>query len=125
MRTRYAGTLVLLTVLTACADELISGPGNIGGDFEVDAGPGIQPAYAWSAGPAFTIVVVRTAEPTVVVWRVADPNNNDIRSPLTHGTTPAGTFETVSRERTLTRGIEYRVTVTLPDGRNGFREFKP
>lgn len=125
MSSRWIFALIFAAFGAGCTDVLPSGPGGSGGDFEVGAGPGTQPVYTWSAGPAFSVTVVRTANPSVVVWRLADPNNNDIRSPLRHGDRPEGAFETVSRERTLTRGIEYRVTISLQDGRSGFREFTP
>lgn len=125
MRSRILCSLALAATLAACSDDIISGPGGSGGDFAISVSGGTQPIYSWSAGAAFTVAVVRTADPTVVVWRVADPNNNDIRSPLTHGTVPAGVFETASRERVLTRGVTYRVTITLPDGRSAYRDFTP
>lgn len=125
MRSGMTTALALAALLTACTDDLLSGPGNLGGDFDIGAGSGTQPAYSWSAGPAFTVVVVRTADPTVVVWRIADPDNSDIRSPVTHGVVPGGALETSVRERTLTRGVNYRVTITLADGRSGYREFTP
>ena len=125
MRPGIAGVLALAAVLAACTDDIFSGPTDSGGAFEISVSGGTQPVYSWSAGAAFTVAVVRAADRTVVVWRVADPINSDIRSPLSHGTVPSGAFETVSRERTLSRGIRYRVTITLADGRSAFREFTP
>lgn len=118
--------VVIGAALAGCTDVLPSGPGGSGGDFTVSAGSGTQPSYTWSAGPAFSVAVARTANPSVVVWRVADLDNGGvIRSPLRHGDRPGGATETISRERTLTRGVEYRVTITLPDGRRGYRDFTP
>jgi len=124
MRSRIFGFVALATLLTACTDD-ISGPGGSGGDFTISVGSGTTPSYGWSAGPAFSLDVVRTSNASVVVWRIADPINNNIQSPVTHGTRPSGAIETTSTERTLTAGVQYRVTVTLADGRQAYREFTP
>ncbi|MGD8276697.1 MAG: hypothetical protein PVH00_01670 [Gemmatimonadota bacterium] len=124
MRSRVFAILALAGVLTACTDD-VSGPGGSGGDFTISVGGGTHPSYSWSAGPAFTIDVVRTSNPSVVVWRVADPSTMNIQSPVTHGTKPSNALETTSSERTLSVGVEYRVTVTLADGRQAYREFTP
>ena len=124
MRSAVFGILAVAVVLTACTDDL-AGPGQSGGDFDLGVGSGTNPSYSWSVGPAFALDVVRTSNPSVVVWRIADPINNNINSPVTHGTKPAAVLETTSSERTLTAGVQYRVTVTLADGRQAYREFTP
>jgi hypothetical protein len=125
LRSGTLGTLALAATLAACTDDILTGPGGSGGDFAITVSGGVQPIYSWSVGAAFTVAVTRAADPAAVAWRVADPNNNNIRSPLTHGTVPSGAFETATRERTLARGVTYRVTITLPDGRSAFRDFTP
>ena len=124
MRSTVLGFVALAALLTACSDD-VSGPGGSGGDFTVTVGSGTTPSYSWPTGPAFSVDVVRTSNTSVVVWRIADPVNNSIESPVTQGTRPAGAIETTSSERTLTTGVQYRVTVTLPDGRQAYREFTP
>ena len=124
MRARVFAFVALAALLTACTDD-ISGPGGSGGDFTLTVGSGTTPSYSWSTGPAFSLDVVRTSNQSVVVWRIADPINNAIQSPVTQGTRPSGALETTSTERVLTAGVQYRVTVTLPDGRQAYREFTP
>lgn len=124
MRSRLLGFLALATVLAACTND-VAGPGQSGGDFDIGVSSGTHPSYSWSAGPAFTVDVVRTSNPSVVVWRIADPINSNIQSPVTHGTKPSGAIETTSSERTLSAGVRYRVTVTLKDGGQAYREFTP
>ncbi len=124
VRQLVAGLSIL--ALAGCSDVILDGIGGSGGDFSISVGAGTDPVYTWSAGRAFSIDVVRTANQSVVVWRITDPNNSNITSPVRHGTVPAGALESVGTERTLTRGVEYRVTITLADGRTkAFRDFRP
>jgi hypothetical protein len=46
-------------------------------------------------------------------------------SPVRQGTVPQGALESANSERTLAAGVEYRVTITLPDGRSAFQDFRP
>gem|GEM_PF-1424424 len=104
--------------------------GNEGGEgsgnqFTVTVSSGVNPTYSWNGGSAFSVSVVRTSAQTTIVWNVTDPLNNNIESPVTHGTVPAGALETFSVEKTLTAGVEYRVSVVLPDKSFGFTDFTP
>ena len=110
----------------ACTDDLLSGPGNSGGDFAIDVGSGTTPLYSWSAGPAFSIDVVRTSNQTQVVWRITDPTDpRNIASPVRHGTVPSGSIESSALERVLTPGVQYRVTITLANQQSAFQDFTP
>jgi len=126
---RRSGPLVLAALAVAlggCTDDLLSGPGNSGGDFAISVGGGTTPLYSWSAGPAFSIDVVRTSNQTQVVWRITDPTEpRNIGSPVRHGTVPAGAIESSALERVLTPGIRYRVTITLANQQSAFQDFTP
>ncbi len=111
-------------LLTACTD-LMDALNGSGGDFSITVGGSMQPNYTWTTGAAFSVDVVRTSNETVVVWRVADPNNQNIQSPVTQGVVPSGALETASAERVLTAGVQYRVTIHLADGRSAYQDFKP
>ncbi|MFQ5652983.1 MAG: hypothetical protein ACE5IY_23895 [bacterium] len=103
-----------------------AGSGGSGGaDFTVNVSSGTTPEYSWSAGKAFSVSVVRTSAPTTIVWGLATPGQDNIASPAAHGATPAGAIQTSASETTLTEGVEYRVSVSLLDGKTGFTEFTP
>jgi len=125
MRLILATFIGMVFGLTGCTDAILDGIGGSGGDFSISIDAGISPLYSWGAGPAFSLDVVRTANQSIVVWRITNPNTRNITSPVRHGTVPTGALESVGTERTLTRGIEYRATITLADGRSAFRDFRP
>jgi len=114
-----------LMITTSCTGDLLDGGDGSGGDFAVSVSGGTQPTYSWSAGPAFEVSLVRTADQTVVVWRVSDVVNRDIRSPVRQGVVPQGATETAASERVLTAGVTYRVSIRLADGSSAFQEFRP
>jgi hypothetical protein len=118
-------TLALALALAGCTDDITGGDNGSGGDFAITVGSGATPTYTWASGPAFSIDVVRTSNETVVVWRVADPNNRAIQSPARHGTVPQGAIELVGIERVLTPGVQYRVTIRLADNSSAFQDFRP
>jgi len=122
------GILVLVFALfTACGDDNnpAGGGGNGGGAFTVSVGGGTTPDYSWTVGNAFSLSVVRTSDPTTIVWGLASPGQNAIASPNTHGVTPTGLIPTSQTELTLTSGVTYRVSVSRLDGSTGFTEFTP
>ena len=126
----YKQIISILTILTflflGCADD--SNPAdsnNGGGDFTVTVGSGTSPQYSWSAGDAFSVSVVRTGAPTTIVWGIATPGQSNIASPATHGVTPIGAIPTAQTEIALTAGVEYRVSVSLLDGKTGYTDFTP
>jgi hypothetical protein len=121
---RFAFFLVLL-LAAGCSDELLNGGDGSGGEFAISVSGGTQPTYSWSSGPALSVDVVRTSNQTVVVWRVADTTNRDIRSPVRQGVVPAGALELAAIERVLTLGVQYRVTIRLADGRSAYQDFRP
>jgi len=114
-----------LPLVLGCSDELLNGGNGSGGDFAVSVSGGTQPDYSWSSGPALSVDVVRTSNQTVVVWRVADTTNRDIRSPVRQGVVPSGALELAALERVLTVGVQYRVTIRLADGRTAYQDFRP
>ena len=129
---RVLGLLMLSVLLLAGCDKSSTEPDDnnnntVNGDFTVTVGPGTTPQYSWNAGNAFSVSVVRTATPTTIVWGIATPGQGNIASPATHGATPGGAVPTAigTVETTLTSGVEYRVSVTLLDGKTGWTEFTP
>jgi hypothetical protein len=125
MRSKILPAIALALVAVAGCSDLPLGEGGSGGDFAVTVGCGTQPLYTWPSGLAFSIDVVRASYETVSVWRVANPNTSNIGSPLRHGTVPSGAVELVGTEKTLTAGVQYKVTITLADQRQAFQTFRP
>lgn len=91
----------------------------------ITIGSGTRPQYTWGGGNVFSVSIVRTANQTVVVWGLATPGQNGVASPITKGTAPTGSVETAVTERTLTAGVQYRVSISRLDGTTGFKEFTP
>jgi hypothetical protein len=85
----------------------------------------MQPQYSWDGGNVTSLSIVRTSAPTVVVWGLSTPGTNGIASASRHGTVPTGAVETATTEKTLTAGVQYRVTATRLDGTTGFKDFTP
>lgn len=122
---RISGFVLAAAMLVAgCTDDITNGGNGSGGDFAISVGSGTTPLYTWSAGPAFSLAVVRTSNQTNVVWRVTSTAGN-MASPVRQGTVPQGALESANSERTLTAGVQYRVSITLPDGRSAFQDFRP
>jgi len=114
-------TALAAGAVLACEDAGL-GPNGSGGDFTISVGSGLNPTYSWSAGPAFEVSVFR-ANGVTPAWVVADPLNEAIQSPVTHGTVPGNATELVDNETTLESGVRYEVTVKLANGDEAFREF--
>lgn len=125
MRRFTITTLAVAALLGGCTDEILNGDNGSGGDFAISVSGGTRPNYSWTAGPAFEIAVARTSNLSVVVWRVADVNDQAIASPVRHGVVPAGAIETVASERVLSPGVQYRVSIRLADGSSAYRDFIP
>jgi hypothetical protein len=109
---------------TACTGDILNGGNGSGGDFAISVGSGTTPLYSWSTGPAFSVAVVRTSNQSNVVWRVTSTAGT-MDSPVRQGTVPQGALESADDERTLSTGVQYRVSVTLPDGRSAYQDFRP
>ncbi len=126
---RRFGTLILAAALFLGCKDSTSPDGNQGGkSFEVTVTNGTRPTYTWPGGSAHSLSVMRTSDPTVIVWGLVGPAplTTALTSPVVHGTIPAGgVLPSSTEERVLTAGVEYRVSVTLHDGRTGWTEFTP
>ncbi|MBZ0267308.1 hypothetical protein K8I85_04085 [bacterium] len=127
------GALAMSALLLAgCGDDGDDGmtgtTGNTGGtgNIAVTVGGGTTPTYSWAGGGVFSVTVVRTADPVTPVWGIVTPGADNITSPATHGTVPAGAVTTAMTENALTAGVEYRVTVSRINGTDfGYTDFTP
>jgi hypothetical protein len=125
--TRLAAIAATAAIFAGCTDIYGNDDGNGNGDFTVSVSTGTQPNYSWNGGPAFRVDVVPVANPLVPVWAIASPNPNTltISSPLRHGNVPTGMILLVNDEPTLRAGVNYRVTITLPDNSRASTNFRP
>ena len=112
-------------VIAGCTSTSNAPAGPASDAIAVTASTGIAPAYAWTGTTAVTVNVVRTSAPTTAVWGVASMVSRSIPSGSQHGVVPPGATETAWAERALTKGVTYRVTVSLADGKTGFVDFTP
>lgn len=111
--------------LLACGSDDPAGPVDDNGDFDITVSSGTRPTYTWPAGGAFSVSVVRTTAPGTIVWGMADPVNKNVGSPVTHGSLKGSAIESAASEKTLSAGVEYRVSITLGDGKTGWKSFTP
>lgn len=130
--TVLAGLLAIGLTLVGCDDSDDGGTlgGGSGGSpsITISVSGGTTPQYTWSDGDVFSLSVVRTSDPTTIVWGLATPGSDGVVSGATHGTTPTGVVPTVlpgDEEPTLTPGVEYRVSASRTDSTFGFTDFTP
>ncbi len=120
----YVASLLLgILVLFACSENPADSGNETGGDFEVKVSSGTTPTYTWTVGDAFSVSVVRTDAPTVIVWGIATPGRDGIASGVTHGTVPTGAFPSSETEKVLESGVSYRVSVSQISGKTGWTDF--
>ncbi len=120
-------SVTILLLINGCKKDA-SNPVDTGsGDSQIaiTIGSGTKPQYSWSGGNVFSLSIMRTANPTTVVWGLATPGQNGVASPVTNGTAPTGSIETAVTEQTLTAGVQYRISISRLDGTTGFKEFTP
>ena len=95
-----------------------------GGDFAITVSGDIAPDYSWQDTNASRLTVVRTSD-GLQFWRIdATAGAGGFASPVSHGIVPAGATESVESQ-ILASGVEYRVEITLLDGRTGRETFVP
>ncbi|MEJ5261862.1 MAG: hypothetical protein WHT45_04215 [Ignavibacterium sp.] len=125
-----SGTLMIVLLVAGCSkdENNPTDAGSGGNAISITVSAGTTPQYSWSGGNVYSISIVRTSNPGTIVWGLASPGQNAITSPVTHGTgaslVPLIT-ETATTERTLTSGVQYRVTISRLDGTTGWKEFTP
>jgi hypothetical protein len=112
-------------VVAACGEPNDASTGPSGGTVVVVASTGTTPIYSWTGPLAVSLNVVRTSAPSVAIWGISSPLQRNIASGAQQGVVPPGATETASIERTLSTGVQYRVTVALADGTSGSVDFTP
>jgi hypothetical protein len=140
VRNRIAWAFVLASasflILAGCGSNDSNPAGNnnsggtTGGDIAITVGSGTNPTYTWAGVGVFTVSVTRVSDQGTVVWQiVSSMGQDDITSPVTHGTVPATALATFTTETTLTAGVEYAVTVGRTTATSttgfGYKTFTP
>lgn len=120
--TRVLLVLALLTATACGGDNPFGVVVDEGGDFVVTVTGDGNATYDWEGGNARILVALRASD-GVQLWRIdAVSGGEGFAGPVTHGFVPVGTTETVDSE-VLASGVEYRVEITLMDGRTSSATF--
>lgn len=114
--------LALLTVTACGGDNPFGVVVDEGGDFAVTVTGDTNATYDWEGGNARILVVLRVSD-GVQRWRIdAVSGGEGFAGPVQHGFVPAPANETVESE-ILESGVQYRVEITLMDGRTSSATF--
>lgn len=116
---RSAPVLLVLVLLigTACGGDNPFGVVlDEGDDFVITVAGTTSATYDWEEGNGSLLVVLRDSD-GVRLWRIdAVTGSGGFSAPVTHGFVPTNATEEVQSE-SLESGVQYRVEVTLIDGR--------
>jgi hypothetical protein len=124
---KFALTLALGLTATGCGDGVGPVGQAVGGGnttVTVVVSSGTTPSYAWTGGNArkFSVTTVSGGS---VIWDLEALNiSQGFPAPVTHGVVP-NTARELTASAPLLTGVDYMVHVTLIDGSNGVRTFKP
>lgn len=95
-----------------------------GGDFAITVTGDTAPTYDWEATNARLLVVFRASD-SFEVWRIdAAAGSEGFAGPVQHGFVPSEAFEDGDAQ-VLQSGVQYRVEITLMDGRSSTETFIP
>ncbi|MSR35417.1 MAG: hypothetical protein EXR95_02065 [Gemmatimonadetes bacterium] len=127
MRRSLALTLALsATLLTlACGDGSPSGLATGGsGNVVIAVTSVVTPTFSWTGGNARRLTVTSSSG-AGIYWDVETLNaTTGFRSPAVHGVVTSGAREN-SPDVQLIQGTDFRLNVTIVDGSEGTRVFRP
>jgi hypothetical protein len=116
--------LAALLVSVACGGEGATGLALGGsGTTVITVSSGTTPSISWSGGNARRLTITQ-ASGGGVFWDLEALNASGFVAPVLHGVVPNGAREN-SNDAALTGGTDYRVNITLVDGTEGTRVFRP
>ena len=115
-----AGTLAA----AACGDAPVTGlvvGGN--GTVVMTVSSGVTPTISWTGGNARRLTITQSSGGGVF-WDIEALNATGFPPPVIHGIVP-NTARENSADAQLTQGTDYRVNISLVDGTEGTRVFRP
>ena len=117
----FAGTLVAVGCGGSGPTGLATGGS---GAAQITVTSGVTPNITWTGGAARRISVINAAGGGVF-WDIEALNpQQGFTGPVTYGVVPNATREN-SNDAPLTQGTDFRVNVTLVNGSEGTRVFRP
>lgn len=126
MRGSLGVTLALAGALAAAgcggsspAGLAVSGSGNV----VITVSSGITPTISWTGGNARRLTITQSSGGGVF-WDIEALNAQGFTPPVVHGVVP-NTARENSNDVQLTQGTDFRVNVSLVDGSEGTRVFRP
>jgi hypothetical protein len=116
--------LAAVLVLVACGGEGATGLALGGsGTTTITVSSGTTPTITWTGGNARRLTITQ-ASGGGVFWDLEALNATGFAAPVLHGVVPSLAREN-SADAALTGGTDYRVNITLVDGTEGTRVFRP
>jgi hypothetical protein len=116
--------VAVLVVLAACGGEGATGLALGGsGTTVITVSSGTTPSITWTGGNARRLTITR-ASGGGTFWDLEALNASGFVAPVLHGVVPNGARES-SNDVALTGGTDYRINITLVDGTEGTRVFRP
>jgi hypothetical protein len=126
MRRSFGLTLALVAILgvLGCGGTSPSGLAVSGsGTTVITVTQGVTPTISWTGGNARRLTITQSSGGGMF-WDVEALNSSGFAGPVLHGVVPSSARES-SGDVNLTQGTDYRVNVSLIDGTEGTRVFRP
>jgi hypothetical protein len=113
-----------LVTLAACGDGSATGLATGGsGTTAITVSSGTTPSISWTGGNARRLTITQ-ASGGGVFWDIEALNSTGFAAPVVHGVVPNQAREN-NADAALVGGTDYRVNVTLVNGTEGTRVFRP
>ena len=125
MRRTLVPMLALAVVaLSACGGGSPTGLAVSGnGTTVISVTSGVTPTITWTGGNARRLTITQSSGGGVF-WDIEALNSAGFIAPVLHGVVPSSARE-ASADVILTQGTDYRVNVSLVNGTEGTRVFRP
>ena len=116
--------LATLASAAGCGDGSATGLVTGGsGSTTINVTSGVTPTITWTGGNARRLTITQSTGGGVF-WDIEALNPTGFTAPVVHGIVPNLAREN-SADQLLSQGTDYRITITLVDGSQGSRVFRP
>jgi hypothetical protein len=113
-----------LLALAACGGGSPTGLAVSGsGTTVISVTTGVTPTITWTGGNARRLTITQSSGGGIF-WDIEALNSTGFTGPVLHGVVPSAARES-SADVILTQGTDYRVNVSLVNGSEGTRVFRP